>query len=451
MQNSQLESIVALATPPGRGGVAIVRISGKLVKKIAKAILEKPLYARYAIYTAFLDPSARAIDQGIALFFPAPHSFTGEDVLELHAHGGPVVIDSLIHRILTLGARLAKPGEFTERAFLNNKIDLVQAEAIADLIDASSEQAARAAMRSLQGEFSERIYALVEALIRLRTYVEAAIDFAEEEIDFLADKQIVDDLARVITMLETIQEYAAQGSLLRDGITAVIAGLPNAGKSSLLNRLSGKEVAIVTDIPGTTRDLLREHIVIDGMPMHIIDTAGLRESDDVVEQEGIRRAHAEIARADLVLFVVDASCPAVIDLNTFIKKVPEHAAIITIRNKIDLLQEMAALTQKNGMTEIALSAKSGAGIELLKKHIKSCVGLQTTNEGIFSARRRHIDALSRARVFLQRGLQQLQTHRAGELLAEDLRQAQVTLSEITGMFTSDDLLGKIFSSFCIGK
>jgi len=451
MQNSQLDSIVALATPPGRGGVAIVRISGKLVKKIAKAILEKPVYARYAIYTAFLDSSARAIDQGIALFFPTPHSFTGEDVLELHAHGGPVVIDSLIRRILTLGARLAKPGEFTERAFLNNKIDLVQAEAIADLIDASSEQAARAAMRSLQGEFSERIYALVEALIRLRTYVEAAIDFAEEEIDFLADKQIADDLARVITMLEIIQEYAVQGSLLRDGITAVIAGLPNAGKSSLLNRLSGKEVAIVTDIPGTTRDLLREHIVIDGMPMHIIDTAGLRESDDVVEQEGIRRAHAEIARADLVLFVVDASSPAVIDLSTFIKRVPEHAAIITIRNKIDLLQEPAALTQKKGATEIALSAKSGAGIELLKKHIKSCVGLQTTNEGIFSARRRHIDALSRASAFLQSGLQQLQAHRAGELLAEDLRQAQVALNEITGMFTSDDLLGKIFSSFCIGK
>ena len=450
MENS-LDSIVALATPPGRGGVAIVRISGKLVKKIAKALLEKPVYARYAIYTAFLDSSDRAIDQGIALFFPAPHSFTGEDVLELHAHGGPVVIDRLIRQILMLGARLAKPGEFTERAFLNNKIDLVQAEAIADLIDASSEQAARAAMRSLQGEFSDRIYALVEALIRLRTYVEAAIDFTEEEIDFLADKQIADDLARAMTMLETIQEYAVQGSLLRDGITAVIAGLPNAGKSSLLNRLSGREVAIVTAIPGTTRDLLREQIVIDGMPMHIIDTAGLRESDDIVEQEGIRRAHAEIARADLILFVVDASSPTATDLSTFIKKVPEHTAIITIRNKIDLLQEQPTLTQKKGVTEIALSAKSGAGIELLKKHIKSCVGLQTTNESVFSARRRHIDALSRAKVFLQSGVQQLQMHRAGELLAEDLRQAQVALSEITGMFTSDDLLGKIFSSFCIGK
>lgn len=445
------DSIVALATPPGRGGVAIVRISGKLVKKIANALLKKPVYARYAMYTAFFDSSDKAIDQGIALFFPAPHSFTGEDILELHAHGGPVVIDRLIQQVLTLGARLAKPGEFTERAFLNNKIDLVQAEAIADLIDASSEQAARAAMRSLQGDFSERIEALLAALIRLRTYVEAAIDFAEEEIDFLADKQIANDLNHAITLLETIEEHAVQGSLLRDGITAVIAGLPNVGKSSLLNRLSGKEVAIVTAIPGTTRDLLREQIVIDGMPMHIIDTAGLRESDDLVEQEGIRRAHAEIARADLILFVVDASCSVTTNLSDLIKKVPESAAIITIRNKIDLLQEQPTLTQKNTAMEIALSAKSGAGIELLKKQIKSCVGLQTTNESIFSARRRHLDALSRAKFFLKSGLQQLQMHLAGELLAEDLRQAQLALSEITGVFTSDDLLGKIFSSFCIGK
>ncbi len=320
MQNNLLETIVALATPPGRGGVAIVRISGPLVKEIAKVILDKPLQTRYAVYSSFLDASTQIIDKGIALFFPGPNSFTGEDILELHAHGGPIITDSLIRQIVTLGARLAKPGEFTERAFLNDKIDLVQAEAIADLIDASSEQAARAAMRSLQGEFSEKINLLVNALIRLRTYIEAAIDFTEEEINFLADKQIEIDLLAIITMLETIQKEAMQGSLLRDGITAVIAGLPNAGKSSLLNQLSGREAAIVTDIPGTTRDLLREHIIIDGMPLHIIDTAGLRESQDLVEQEGIKRAHTEIERADLILFVIDANDPVIPDLNLFIKK-----------------------------------------------------------------------------------------------------------------------------------
>ncbi|MCD6039264.1 MAG: mnmE [Gammaproteobacteria bacterium] len=451
MQNDQLDTIVALATPPGRAGVAIVRVSGKLVKKIAKTILKKALYARYAIFSDFLDQSEKTIDQGLAIFFPGPHSFTGEDILELHAHGGSIVINTLIHRILALGARLAKPGEFSERAFLNNKIDLTQAEAIADLIDASSEQAARAAIRSLQGEFSERINALVEALIRLRTYVEAAIDFSEEEINFLADKQITNDLAQITRMLETIQEYAVQGNLLRDGITAVITGLPNAGKSSLLNKLSGKDVAIVTDIPGTTRDLLREHIVIDGMPIHFIDTAGLRESNDVIEQEGIRRAHGEIERADLVLFVVDASCSTTSHLSDFLKNVPKHAVIMTLRNKIDLINEPPSFKQNNRGIEIALSVKNGAGIELLKNHIKMSVGLQTTNEGIFSARRRHIDALARASTFLKNGLHQLDKHQAGELLAEDLRQAQIALSEITGIFTSDDLLGKIFSSFCIGK
>ncbi len=451
MQNSDLDSIVALATPPGRGGVAIVRVSGKLVKKIAEAILEKPLRTRYAIYTAFLDSSAKTIDQGIALFFPAPHSFTGEDVLELHAHGGPIIIDALIHRILSLGARLAKPGEFTERAFLNDKIDLVQAEAIADLIDASSEQAARAAMRSLQGQFSDKIDALVNLLIQLRAYIEAAIDFSEEEINFLADKQIENNFIGIIALLKEIQKNAVQGSLLRDGITVVIAGSPNVGKSSLLNRLSGKEVAIVTHIPGTTRDLLKEYIVIDGMPIHIIDTAGLRESNDIVEQEGIKRAHTEIERADLILFVVDATCSAAIELSDFIKKIPEKSAVITVRNKIDLLGQSPSITQQKDTIEISLSAKTGIGMDLLTKQIKACVGLQTTNEGIFSARRRHIDALEKAHFFLENGLQQLRIHQAGELVAEDLRQAQIALSEITGAFTSDNLLGEIFSSFCIGK
>lgn len=451
MQSPKLDTIVALATPPGRGGVAIVRISGSLVQNIAKAILDKPLKARYAIYASFLDSSHQIIDKGIALFFPGPHSFTGEDILELHAHGGPVITDNLIQSIVLLGARLAKPGEFSERAFLNDKIDLVQAEAIADLIDASSEQAARAAMCSLQGEFSEKINQLVNSLIRLRTYIEAAIDFTDEEINFLADKQIELDLIALCHELEKIQQQALQGTLLREGVTAVIAGLPNAGKSSLLNRLSGRDSAIVTDIPGTTRDLLREHIVIDGMPLHVIDTAGLRVSDDIVEQEGIKRAHAEIERADLILFVMDASDSLIPQLNNFIAKIPAHATVISIRNKIDLLNESSSMQNNNGSVQISLSAKQGDGIEILKQQIKSSVGLTHQQEGIFSARRRHIDALLRASDFIQHGLKQLKEYHAAELLAEDLRQAQLALSEITGTFTSDDLLGKIFSSFCIGK
>jgi tRNA modification GTPase len=451
MQNHPGDSIVALATPSGRGGIAIVRVSGLLTKKIAEIILKKSLRPRYATYSSFFDALDNIIDQGIALFFPTPHSFTGEDILELHAHGGIAVVNTLIHRILSLGARLAQPGEFTQRAFLNDKIDLVQAEAIADLIDASSEQAAQAAMRSLQGEFSKKIHTLVKELIHLRTYVEAAIDFSEEEIDHLADQQINTDLSHIINKVTTILASAIQGSLLRDGITAVIAGLPNAGKSSLLNQLSGKNSAIVTPIPGTTRDLLHEQIIIDGIPIHIIDTAGLRDSNDIVEQEGIRRAQEEIAQADLVLLVVDANCTDKIDLKAFIKKMSPQAALITIRNKIDLIPKPAKLIKKNNRVEIYLSAKNGNGIELLKNHIKNCAGLKKTIEGVFSARHRHIDALTRAKNFLQNGLQQFAVHRAKELLAEDLRQAQLALSEITGKFTSDDLLSQIFSSFCIGK
>lgn len=450
MQNNT-ETIIATATPPGRGGISIVRISGLLSKQIAETVLGKIPKPRYATYASFLDQSGNIIDEGIALFFPGPHSFTGEDVLELHGHGGPTIVDCLIKRILLLGARLARPGEFSERAFLNDKIDLVQAEAIADLIDASSIQAARSALRSLQGEFSKKIHSLVDAIIRLRMHVEAAIDFAEEEIDFLADQQITTDLVHILHELEVIQISAKQGSLLRDGITAVIAGKPNVGKSSLLNRLSGKEIAIVTDIPGTTRDVLRDYIVIDGMPMHILDTAGLRESTDVVEQEGIRRAHVEMAQADLILFVIDASHDDITTTNNFFQTIPEQATIIIIRNKIDLIQENAKLEKWEKKTIISLSAKNSDGIELLKNYIKSSVGYQTTTEGIFSARQRHLDALERAKIFLLNGQQQLENQRAGELLAEDLRQAQLALNEITGEFTSDDLLGRIFSSFCIGK
>ncbi len=447
MSTKHLETIVALATPVGRGGVAIVRVSGSKVLQIAEHILDQIPTPRYALFSSFKDEKNQTIDQGIALYFVSPHSFTGEDVLELHCHGGIIVIERLVKRVLALGARLAKPGEFSERAFLNDKIDLIQAEAIADLIDASSETAARSALRSLQGEFSKKINELVENIIKLRMYVEAAIDFVEEEVDFLADNQIQINLNNIIDHLTWIQASAKQGALLRDGITVVIAGKPNAGKSSLLNQLSGRDSAIVTDIAGTTRDLLREQIVIDGMPIHIIDTAGLRDSLDIVEQEGIRRAYAEIVKADIVLFVIDATENAPPNLHIFLKDIPPHATVITIRNKIDLLQEEASI-EKNS---ISLSAKQGVGIALLKNHIKSIAGYQTTQEGVFSARQRHLDALNRANQFLLNGKQQLENYKAGELLAEDLRQAQLALNEITGEFSSDDLLGRIFSSFCIGK
>jgi tRNA modification GTPase len=446
------DTIVATATPPGRGGIAVVRVSGPLVKAIAEKILKKVPAPRFATFATFFDHDETVIDEGLSLFFPGPHSFTGEDVLELQGHGGPVVVDCLIRRVLACGARLARPGEFSERAFLNDKLDLAQAEAIADLIDASSEQAARSALRSLQGEFSKKITSLVNALIHLRMYVEAAIDFAEEEIDFLADQQITTDLASLLSELSVIQASAVQGSLLRDGIYVVIAGSPNVGKSSLINALSGKDIAIVTDIAGTTRDVLRDNILIDGMPVHIIDTAGLRESTDVVEQEGIRRAYAEIARADFILYVVDATqSVASSNVSLFLKNIPAHAKTIVVRNKIDLVDGRPTLSTEQDKTIISLSAKAHQGIDLLRNHIKSVVGLTGSNEGIFSARRRHLDALTRAKTFLLSGQEQLLNHRAGELLAEDLRQAQLALSEITGEFTSDDLLGKIFSSFCIGK
>jgi len=481
------DTIVAAATPPGRGGVAIVRISGDLVHRVATELLKKIPQPRYATYSHFLDQSGQAIDEGIALFFPGPKSFTGEDVLELHGHGGPAVVDCLIQRILSLGVRLARPGEFSERAFLNDKMDLAQAEAIADLIDAASEQAARNAVRSLQGEFSKKIRALVEALINLRMYVEAAIDFVEEEIDFLSGDQVSNQLIHIIGELELIQAAASQGSLLRDGITAVIAGQPNVGKSSLLNQLSGKESAIVTDIPGTTRDLLREYILIDGMPMHVIDTAGLRESDDRVEQEGIRRAHEEMKRADIVILVTDALRHDEVFISHYLNQIPEHAAVIIVRNKIDLTNESPNITHRSvqchpreggdpsilkdvvpGLIDsrlrgndsvggndkigiISLSAKTNAGIDLLKNYIKTCVGFNANIEGQFSARRRHLDALARAKNLLRNGQTQLTEHRAGDLLAEDLRLAQNALNEITGEFGSDDLLGRIFGSFCIGK
>jgi tRNA modification GTPase len=451
------DTIAAIATPPGRGGVGIVRVSGPLVRAIAAAITGAQLTPRHARYGPFLeyrDGGTQPLDHGIALLFNAPHSFTGEDVLELQGHGGPVILDCLLREVLRLGARLAHPGEFSERAFLNDKIDLAQAEAIADLIDSVSEQAARSAVRSLEGEFSAKIHALVEGLTRLRMYVEAAIDFPEEEIDFLADPKVHDDLLALMRELEAVQNSARQGSLLREGMTVVIAGRPNAGKSSLLNALAGRERAIVTPIAGTTRDVLREHIQIDGMPLHIIDTAGLRDSPDEVEREGIRRAWQEIERADHILLVVDSQQePSIDPAQLWPATVPIPLAdkpITIVRNKADL-STLAIGLQPGAPAVIALSAKSGAGIDLLRGHLKESIGYQDNAEGLILARRRHLDALQRARAYLAAGQSQLEIAGAGELLAEDLRLAQQTLGEITGAVSADELLGRIFSSFCIGK
>jgi tRNA modification GTPase len=449
------DTIAAQATAPGRGGVGIIRVSGRKAVTIAQSILGHAPKPRYAHYGAFHDSDGQEIDQGIALYFPGPNSFTGEDVLELQGHGGPVVMDFLLKRVLTLGARLAKPGEFSERAFLNDKLDLAQAEAIADLIDASSVQAAQSALRSLQGEFSRRIHALVEALIQLRIYVEAAIDFPEEEIDFLADGKVLGDLLQIIDQLEAVQNEARQGSLLREGMSVVIAGRPNAGKSSLLNALAGRETAIVTDIAGTTRDVLREHIHIDGMPLHIIDTAGLRDAPDEVERIGIDRAWQEIRKADRILMMADSTQTSATEpdelWHDFVEQLPDLSKVTVIRNKADISGEEPGKTQVGEHTLISLSAKSGQGIEELREHLKDCMGFKSTTEGGFMARRRHLDALERAHGLLHTGRDQLEHMGAGELLAEDLRQAQQVLNEITGEFSSDDLLGRIFSSFCIGK
>lgn len=453
---SHSDTIIAQATAPGRGGVGILRVSGRRAREVAQAVLGKLPKPRYADYLPFLDANQHVLDQGIALWFPGPHSFTGEDVLELQGHGGPVILDMLLHRILALpGMRIARPGEFSERAFLNDKLDLAQAEAIADLIDASSEQAARSALNSLQGAFSARINHLVESLTHLRIYVEAAIDFPDEEIDFLSDGKIEAQLNEVMTSLERVRHEAHQGSLLREGMKVVIAGRPNAGKSSLLNALAGREAAIVTDVAGTTRDVLREQITIDGMPLHIIDTAGLREASDEVERIGIERAWQEIELADRVLFMVDGTTTDAVDpaiiWPDFVARLPEHLAVTVVRNKADATGEKPNIEQCNGHTLLRLSARSGDGITLLRDHLKQSMGFDTNTEGGFMARRRHLQALEKAAIHLNYGKNQLIDAQAGELLAEELRLAQQALSEITGEFTSDDLLGRIFSSFCIGK
>ncbi len=455
MISSSKDTIVAQATATGQGGVGIVRLSGPMSAEILEAFIGFKAKPRYAHYTPFHETDNQ-IDEGIALFFPGPNSFTGEDVAELQCHGGPIVIDLIIRRAIELGARMARPGEFSERAFLNDKLDLTQAEAIADLIESSSEQAARCALKSLQGAFSREIDQLVDQLTNLRIYVEAAIDFPDEEIDFLSDGKVRGDLVSIIEQLNQVQSQAQQGSLMREGMTVVIAGRPNAGKSSLLNALSGRDSAIVTDIEGTTRDVLREQIHIDGMPLHIIDTAGLRDAPDRVEQIGIDRAWQEIKTADRILMLVDASHSKTTDPQTLwpemVDKLNGDLSHVTlVRNKIDLTDESTGLEQQGENTLIRLSAKDEQGIDLLREHLKSIMGYQGNAEGAFMARRRHMEALEQAQELLNTGLWQLDTQGAGELLAEDLRQTQQVLGEITGKVSADDLLGKIFGSFCIGK
>lgn len=414
------------------------------------------LEPRHAHVATFRAESGAPIDSGIALLFPGPHSFTGEHVVELQAHGGPVILDLLLQQVCRLGARQAAPGEFSQRAYLNDKIDLAQAEAIADLINSTTEQAALNATRSLQGEFSRRIDELVELVTQLRIYVEAAIDFPEEEIDFIAEGQVSEQLAAIIDKLESVLSQARQGSLLQEGMKLVIAGKPNAGKSSLLNALSGADTAIVTAIAGTTRDVLREHIQIDGMPLHIVDTAGLRDSEDEVEREGIRRAWQEMASADRLLLVVDDSDPASGDHPDTIwperhQHLGRYIPVTTVHNKCDLSGHKPQLSDNNDSASVILSAKTGEGMDLLRQHLKDCMGYQSEGEGNFSARRRHLQALEAADKCLNNGKAQLIEAGAGELLAEDLRQCQISLGEITGAVSSDELLGKIFSSFCIGK
>ncbi|MFP3019341.1 MAG: tRNA uridine-5-carboxymethylaminomethyl(34) synthesis GTPase MnmE [Arsenophonus sp.] len=450
------DTIIAQATPPGRAGICILRISGPKVIDVSRTILGKLPHPRYANYLPFYDINGEVLDKGIALYFPAPNSFTGEDVLELQGHSGPVIIDLLIKRILAIDEiRIANPGEFSERAFLNNKIDLIQAEAISDLIDANSEQAARSAINSLQGVFSQQIYEMVETLTKLRIYVEATIDFPDEKIDFLSDGKIEIKLNEVISYLDEIYLKAYQGNLLREGVRIVITGQPNAGKSTLLNTLSGRKTAIVTNTAGTTRDVLHEYIHIEGIPLHIIDTAGLREATDEVEKIGIERAWKEIEQADHILFLVDSKTTKETELeeicSEFKERLIKFLPITIIRNKVDITDEPISITKVDNYTVIRLSAYQKKGIDLLLNHLKKSIGFSYPVEGVFLTRRRHIQALNIAAKHLKKAHKQLVYAHSTELLAEELRLSQKALSEITGKFSSDDLLSRIFSSFCIGK
>jgi tRNA modification GTPase len=447
------DTIVAIASAAGRSAIGIVRVSGPDVPRIAAQMLGRLPPSRIAVRARFRDADGSGLDEGLALYFAAPASFTGEHVLELQGHGGPVVLESLVARLLQLGCRAARPGEFSERAFCNGKIDLAQAEAVADLIDAATSAAARAAVRSLQGEFSQRVRSLQAELTELRVYVEAAIDFPDEDIDLLGDAARSAKLAALFAAFDALLTAAQQGALLSEGLNVVIAGRPNAGKSSLLNRLVGDEVAIVTDVPGTTRDVLRHAIQVDGLPLHVIDTAGLRSAKDAVEAEGIRRATQEIGRADRVLYLVDAAAAdaaAAPHLAEQLASLPAGVPVTIVFNKIDLVGKAAAIDAATTPAQLWLSARTGAGLELLRAHLKQIAGYAEGGAAL-SARGRHIDALQRARALTQAAEHALGSRQSLELIAEDLRLAQQALGEITGEFTSDDLLGEIFGSFCIGK
>ena len=448
-----VDTIVAAASPPGRGGIGIVRVSGPAATRIATAMLGRLPEARYAQRARFLAADGGALDEGLALYFPAPHSYTGEDVLELHGHGGPVLIEALIARALELGARRAQPGEFTQRAYLNDKLDLAQAEAVADLIDAGSEAAARAALRSLQGEFSAHVHALDEALARLRAHVEATIDFPTDEIDHLADGTLAQRLTEVRAQCAALQAKAQQGRLLTEGLTVVIAGAPNAGKSTLLNRLAGHDAAIVSEIPGTTRDVLRESVQVEGVPLLLLDTAGLRDSTDAIEAEGMRRARRAMGQADHVLFLVDAvTDPQASSFAVERAWLPAKVPVTLVFNKVDLMSPGAAVASgTQGVTALPLSALHGTGFDALRTHLLETAGHQRENSGTLSARRRHLEALEATAVCLQVAETQCRDAGAAELVAEELRNAQRALGEITGVGTADELLGRIFSTFCIGK
>ena len=446
MPQPSVDTIATVATAQGRGGIGVVRISGRRVETLAREILGKQIVARRATYGNFLDENGDILDQGVALFFPTPHSYTGEDVLELQGHGGPAVMQLVLQRCLDLGARLAQPGEFTRRAFLNNKLDLAQAESVADLIDANTVEAARSAMRSLRGEFSAAIHGLVDELIFLRMLVEAMLDFPEEEVDSVDLERRDALLSNVRLRLQHTLDTAKQGSLLREGAHVAIAGQPNVGKSSLLNRLAGEDVALVSDIPGTTRDVIRQVVQIHGVPLHIMDMAGLRESADAVESMGIARAHQTLHRADLILLLLDASKGLTAQDEVILAGLPADIPRLLVFNKTDLLDDSTAVSAS--MPFVRISAKTGAGMEELRAKLLEAVGWRDQESGVFMARERHVRALTLAQTHLNQAQAVLANT---ELFAEELRLAQRALNEITGEFTPDDLLGEIFSRFCIGK
>jgi tRNA modification GTPase len=447
--NSQGETIAAIATAAGAAGIGVIRISGARAPAMARALLGRPAQPRHAHYAVFRDAQAQVLDHGLLLHFPAPHSFTGEDVVELQVHGSPVMLACLLERCIELGALHARPGEFSERAFLNGKIDLVQAEAIADLIASGSQSAARAAVRSLQGAFSAQVAALTESVVRLRIWIEAAIDFPEEEIDFLATPSLIADMADACDQLGRLLDASRRGVRLRNGLHVVIVGRPNAGKSSLLNRLAANERAIVTDVPGTTRDVLRETIDLDGISITLADTAGLHDATDPIEIEGIRRTRSELAQADLAILV--SSDAQIDDDRVLLDDLPASSRRLLVHNKIDLADQPARSAIREGITHIWMSARSGAGLEILVHELRTAAGQDETGAGTFSARARHVAALEDAATHLQAARHALTELRAGELAAEELRAVQRALGEITGEFSSEDLLGRIFAGFCIGK